>query len=626
MLRRFSAAFLLAFLSFVSLGLAQTDTLVVIHINDTHSHLVPYGPKNAEGVPKLGGLARAAHIVRELQARATKTLELHGGDLMVGDFMYTRFRGIPEIRVLKSLGWDVWTIGNHEFDEGPDFLDEALAEADVPDDSLVVISANLDLSQHPGLAGKVRPYTIRDYGDFKVGIFGLTPTMTNDYSRPSPVVVTDPFEAAAATVDSLRGRCDILLCLSHLGFGDDQELAARVGGIDVIVGGHSHTAIETAVPVLNPDADTTWIVQAGAHYNYVGTFRLVRQGGGFVFRDYRLIPVDDTVEEDPEVARIVQALKDTLAADPRYGDVYGEVIGQALVDMDRKVGPGPEKDTPVGNLITDALREAAGTDVAFEVHGYISDKLWAGPITPADVFHIAYYGYDARTGHGHNVLRIGLTGSQIRLGLEYTLKNGARDSDLWPEVSGMRVVFDSRSLLLLVKEITVGGEPINPDSVYSVALTDKLAEFLGAAGLEPMYVEPAGVSEYMALVNFVRAHTPIEYHAEGRIYDRAATGVEEGRSGELPTSLGLRNWPNPFNQSTVIAFTPQTGARGPGELYVVDARGRRVRTLWRGQIGARRRVTWDGTSDEGVLLPSGLYLAVLRAPGSVVVRKMLLLR
>jgi 2',3'-cyclic-nucleotide 2'-phosphodiesterase (5'-nucleotidase family) len=606
---------------------AQPDTLVVIHINDTHSHLVPYGPKDARGIGKLGGIARAATVVREIQATARHTLELHGGDLMVGDFMYTRFHGVPEIRLLLSLGWDAWTVGNHEFDAGPDFLLMSLSEAGVPTDSFAVISANLDLSRHPGLAGRIKPYVIRDYGSFKVGVFGLTPLMANTYSRPAPVVITDPLIAARAMIDTLRTRCDAIICLSHLGFGDDQRLAASVGGIDVIVGAHSHTVLPTAVAVANPASDTTWIVQAGSHYDYVGTFRLIRLASRFRLSDYRLLPVDDTVPEDAEVAAVVAALRDTLAADPRYGDVYGEVVGEALVDMDRQVGSGREKDTPVGNLIVDALREAAGADVAIDVHGWISDKLWAGPITRADLFHIAYYGLDPITGHGFNVMRIGLTGSQIRLGMEYTLRNAPQDGDLWPEVSGMRVVYDSRSFLLLVKEITVGGAPLKTDSVYSVAVTDGLAAFLGAAGLTPVYIQPVGISEYEALVNFARTHSPLGYRLEGRIVDLAAPAGVRGSSVEVLGSFPLlQSWPNPFNQATVIRLEFGPVPPEAFSLYILDAKGKRVRTLHEGPPDGRREFAWDGSSDDATPLPSGLYLAILQADRQTAVLKMLLLR
>lgn len=607
-------------------GLAQSDTLVVIHVNDTHSRLVPYGPKDPQGVGKLGGIARAATIVRQIQAMARHSLELHGGDLMVGDFMYTRFYGVPEIRLLKSLGWDAWTVGNHEFDAGPDFLTSALTEAGVPDDSFAVISANLDLSHHSGLAQRIRPYVVRDYGSFRVGIFGLTPPMANTFSRPAPVVVTDPVAAARAVVDSLLGRCDLILCLSHLGLGDDQRLAASVAGMAVIVGAHSHTVLTAPVPVVNPDSDTTWIVQAGSHYDYVGSFQLIRSGSRWRLANYQLHPVGEHVPEDPVVKAEVQALKDLLSADPRYGAVYDEVIGEASVDMDREVGSGREKDTPIGNLITDALREAAGTAVAIDVHGWISDRLWAGPLTRADLFHIAYYGLDPGTGYGFNVVRIGLTGSQLRLGMEYTLRNAPRDADLWPEVSGMKVVYDSRSLLLLVKEITVGGAPLRTDSVYSVALTDGLAAFLGSAGLTPVYVEPVGISEYEALVQFVRQHSPIAYATEGRIVDLAVTGVAQ-KAPEVPAGIELlHNWPNPFNQSTVIGFELAPIPSGIVRLAVFDASGKLVRLLFEGLWNGRNQFVWDGCSDDGQPLPSGVYLAVLQAGPRVTMHKMLLLR
>lgn len=603
---------------------AQTDTLVVIHINDTHSHLMPFGPKTESGVPKIGGMARAAHIIKQLRDAAGKSLLLHGGDLMVGDFMYTRFRGVPEMQILKDLGFGAICVGNHEFDEGPDFLVQAYEDAGLPTPDFAILSADLDMSQDSALAALVRPWVVKDYGTFKVGILGLTPPMTNDFSYPDPVHITDFVEAATAAVDSLSGRADVILALSHLGVDDDQVLASQVPGIDVIVGAHSHTVIEQAIPVVNPESDTTWIVQAGSHYRYVGTFKLVWNGSGARFTGYHLIPVNEAVPEDPEVAARIEALVDTLKADPRYGDVYGEVLAQAAVDVERSVGSGREKDTGIGNLITDALRAAAGADVAIDVHGYISEKLWAGPLTGADIFHIAYYGLDPVTGHGLNVVKVGLKGQDIRMGLEYTLRNSKTNGDLTPEISGMRVLYNSKSFVLMVKELTVNGEPIVSDSVYSVAMTDGLAAFLGSAGLTPEYVTPVGISEYRALVDWIQAHSPVNYGTEGRIVDVSVTGVETDRA-DTPKRFNLSPaYPNPFNSQTVFVYEVPDGEY---TLGVYDVRGRLVRRLAWGQSGAGpRRAVWNGRDRTGRSVPSGVYLIRLEAGGQVATRKVVLVR
>ncbi len=623
-MRRLVAVAAVAVVLLAGLVYGQTDTLVVIHINDTHSHLMPFGPKTASGVPKIGGMARAAHVIKELKSAATKSLLLHGGDLMVGDFMYTRFRGVAELRILKELGFGAICVGNHEFDEGPAFLAQAYKDAGLPTDEFAILTANVDMRADTALSRLVRPYTIKDYGTFRVGIFGLTPPMANSFSYPQPDSVTDFVAAARAAIDSLRQKVDILLCLSHLGVDDDQVLAADVSGIDVIVGAHSHTVLEEAIPVVNPAGDTTWIVQAGSHYRYVGTFKLIWQEPKARFAGYHLIRIDENVPEDPEVGGEIAALVDTLKNDPRYGDVYHQVLAEAAVDVERTVGEGRERDTGIGNLITDALRAAAGADVAIDVHGYISEKLWAGPLTGADIFHIAYYGYDPTTGHGLNVVKVGLKGKDIRMGMEYTLRNCKTNGDLTPEVSGMQVLYNSKSFVLMVRELTVNGSPIVPDSVYSVAMTDGLAAFLGSAGLAAEYVEPVGVSEYQALVSWIQAHSPVNYGTEGRIVDVSVTHVSGGRP-EAIQDFGLSaGYPNPFNARTVFVYQVPAGRFS---LSVFDVRGHLVKHLGgESTTGEFGRLVWDGRDTTGRSVATGVYIVRLEAAGRVATRKVVLVR
>jgi len=239
---------LIGILGIFSVAQAQVDTLTILHLNDTQSHILPYGPKDAEGNWTWGGMARIATLVGMNRMSANKVMLLHAGDFFLGDFMFQKYLGVAELEIMKILDYDALALGNHEFDLYPSTLKYVLNEAGFPGEGFSVLCANLDLSGDPELGYFVKPYTIKEYGDLKVGIFGLVTEMTNQLSNPSSVVVLPALNGAQAWVDTLEAHnCDLVILLSHLGFDYDQQVASSVSGIDLIVGGHSHTVINSPV-------------------------------------------------------------------------------------------------------------------------------------------------------------------------------------------------------------------------------------------------------------------------------------------------------------------------------------------------------------------------------------------
>jgi 5'-nucleotidase/UDP-sugar diphosphatase len=502
-----------------------TDTLTILHVNDTHSHLLPYGPKDEFGVGTRGGIARAASIIGGVQATEDNVLFLHAGDVFIGDFMFNKYFGVGELQILAQLGCDAMTLGNHEFDLTPFVLKLALGSAGFPIPGFDLLSANLDMSADPELDALVQPYVIKDVGDLKVGIFGLTTEETNAFSMPSPVVITSCVDGAVAAVSALAGQCDIIVGLTHLSFQVDCLIAANVPGIDIIVGGHSHDALAAPVGVTNPAAQTTWIVQSGAFYDNVGKLKLAYGPSGVEILDYQLIPVNSSVPEVPEVATVVQFLAGGVEVDPRYGSVYSDVIAEAAVDIERDLISG-YKDTPMGNLVTDAYRDTTKTDVALAVWGFISQKLYAGPLAGNDIFQTIPSGYDEISGHGFRVTTFDLTGMQLLMGLEFTTEQAIYMHDLYIQVSGMRFAYDSSQPLgEKLLWVLIGDQPIDPSAVYSVTTNSGVASFLSMAGLEPSNLQDAGITEYETLRDYIVENSPVNYGVEGRIIDVAETPV-----------------------------------------------------------------------------------------------------
>ena len=221
--------------------------LVVLHTNDTHSRMDPF-PMDGGRFQGLGGAARRATLIRRVREANEHVLLLDSGDIFQGTPYFNFFGGELEFRAMTAMGYDVATLGNHDFDNGVDGLVAMLPEA-----GFEFVSANYDVSGS-ALNGHVEPYTIREFGGVKVGIFGLGIAFEKLVlaSLHEGVVHTDPVATARGTCRELREReCSLIVCLSHLGYryGDparpsDRVLAAEVPGIDLVLGGHTHTFLD----------------------------------------------------------------------------------------------------------------------------------------------------------------------------------------------------------------------------------------------------------------------------------------------------------------------------------------------------------------------------------------------
>ena len=353
-----------AFILFTSLLFSQPDTLTILHVNDSHSTLEAIGPRDANLKGTLGGVSRIATLVGMTRMTDPNVLFLHAGDISIGDVFFNKNFHVPELQILSALGVDAMTVGNHEFDLGPEALLGSLQYSfPVATDAFPILTANVDFSDPTisGLQDYVDAYTIKEFGDLKVGIFGLTTPATNLLSNPSPAVVSDDIVTIAATmVGTLRTveNCDVVIFLSHLGVALDQVIVSYVPGINVIVGGHDHYKYEEPITMTDPMGGTTWIVQAGSNYLNAGKMKLLVDGTNVQLLAYQLIPIDTNIPQEPTV----QAIVDGMIADIEtfYGiPFFTQPMGYASSFFEEEAKDlltlGVH-DTPLGNLVADAFR------------------------------------------------------------------------------------------------------------------------------------------------------------------------------------------------------------------------------------------------------------------------------
>lgn len=554
---------LCALLVFQVPGFSQVDTVTILHVNDTHSNLGTLGSRDASLDGKLGGLARAASFIGSLKRTTPTALLLHAGDISIGDLFYTKYFAVAELQLLLGLGFDAVTLGNHDFDLGPaplqQMLDKAFAAGSFP-----VLSANavLDDPAVHGLKKHVAAYTIKHVGTRTVGIFGLTTPSTNLISNPAPVVLdTNIVPIAAAMVDTLKRRgCDVIICLSHLGLTLDRLLAGYVPGIHLIVGGHDHYLLGKAVHALDPAGDTTWIVQANAFYMNVGLVRLRVDGREVRLVECTPVPIDRSVPKEPTTEAVVNGM--VAGIESGYGPFFTRqvaTVGSFFKEVpDSLTAPG-WKDTPIGNLVTDAYRAALGTQIAIQGGGSTAQPLYPGPIVSADLFRVVGYGFNTDNGLGYHLARFEMKGSDLLAGLEFGLSAIEENDEYLLQVSGMSYEYapgNQPFKRVDRKDVKIGRAVLDPAAVYTIGANEFVPMFLSAIGIPyaKLHVFSGDTTEFQTLLAYAISSGTLWPKTEGRVQAIRATSTDGGAWIPLDFQLN-QDTPDPFNPEISIAFT-----------------------------------------------------------------------
>ena len=518
------------FLLFTSIIFSQPEILTILHVNDSHSTLEAIGPRDANLEGTLGGVSRVATLVGMTKMTEPNVLFLHAGDISIGDVFFNKNFHVPELQILNALGVDAMTLGNHEFDLGPEALLGSISYTfPDPADAFPILTANVDFSDPTisALENYVDEYTIIEFGDLKVGIFGLTTPATNLLSNPSPAVVSeDIFTIAATMVGTLRTveNCDVVIFLSHLGVALDQVIASNIPGINVIVGGHDHYKFEEPIALPDPVTGTTWIVQARSNYMYAGKMSLLVDGTNVQLVDYQLIPIDENIPPEPTV----QAIVDGMIADIElfYGiPFFTQPFGYAssfFEEEARDLLTLGAHDTPAGNLVADAFRSYTSTDIALQAGGSIALPLWEGTFTLGDLFRVNGYGFNLTNTLGFQLVTFDLTGMDILTGLEFGLSEIEMNDEFLLQVSGMEYTYDgTKPVWERLASVKINGMPIDPNATYSVTVNEIVLGIMNFVGIVPSNVTIlTGVTEFEALLTYTNNQQNIlTPSTSGRVYN-----------------------------------------------------------------------------------------------------------
>ena len=435
---------LLLLLAGAFLSCAAQREIRIIHVNDFHGFAVPYKPYGSD--ESQGGLAYLAARAEELRAEKP-ALFLAAGDMIQGNNWANLFQGKSSIEAMNVMNFDTMVVGNHEFDFGQEVLKERIGEANFP-----VLGANVI-----GLS-ELKPYIKKNVDGLSVAIIGVVTDDTPVTTHPKNVTglkFLSTEETIRKYTRELRGESDIIVVLSHSGFNADADLAKKVDGVDVIVGGHSHTKVTKPARV-----NKSLVVQAFEHGKALGVLDLAVKNGKVVGASGRLEPIKPTGKENKAVGAIVAKYQQKVDI------VMNETVGEALVDLD---GVNVRlRETNLGNLITDIMRNTAGADVAIINGGTIRTSIKQGHVKVSDVYAVVPF--------DNYIVSIKLTGQQIRDTLEHGVSAVEDEEGRFPQVAGLTFTYDLKGKKgSRVKEIFIGGTPLEAEKEYSVATNDFLA-------------------------------------------------------------------------------------------------------------------------------------------------------
>jgi 5'-nucleotidase / UDP-sugar diphosphatase len=480
---------------------AETVALTILHTNDTHGHLLPFrypaASRSAPGLDtlptgvELGGIARRATLakrIRDEQAgHGIPVWLVDAGDISEGTAFSVEYHGQADVEAMAAAGYTLGVLGNHELNLSLAGLRELIGKAPYP---LLCANAIVTATGQPLIA----PSLVREVGPLRVGVFGLlTRDAANYPAARDGLTIENEIAAARRTARELRTRADIVIAVSHAGKQMDEQIAAAVPEIDVIVGGHSHSRLPSgeliwrAQSLAVDDVGGTVIVQAHQWGGELGRLDLLFDkdaAGRWHVARYRaeLLPVTSDIPEDPQVAAVVSRYWQPVAAR------YGEVIGQASADF---VTVG--RDQAEYNLMTDAMRATLGSEVHIESQGGVRAPLCAGPITVADVVMVDPF--------SDTLVTFTISGRDLARVL-VALK---------PAVSGARYRVDGTQLT----RATVAGHKLEPGRVYLASTQSYVAQRV-LAPLMKLTFKDTGRQRRDALVAYIRSQHTIRPAYDGR--------------------------------------------------------------------------------------------------------------
>lgn len=459
-------------------GGAMADySLTILHTNDFHSRIEPINKydsgcseeDNADG-KCFGGSARLDTVIKDRRAASDNSILVDGGDQFQGSLFYTYYKGKVAAEMMNALGYDAMTVGNHEFDDGPEVLRGFMDAVEFP-----ILLSNADVSKEPQLADVLKPSIVIERGGEKIGLIGLTPEDTDELASPGPnVTFSNPVDAVKSEIEKLTTEgVNKIIVLSHSGYGTDLDLASKVSGIDVIVGGHSNTLLSNTSDrakgpyptwVEAPDGNKTAIVQAYAYGKFLGELNVTFDDNGVVTQAVgEPVIVDGQFAENADLKSRIKQLAEPL------DEIRQEVVAQSTGAIEGERDICRVQECAMGNLIADAMLDRVkdqGIQIAIQNSGGVRASIDAGEVTMGEVLTVLPF--------QNTLATFQLKGADIIAALENGVSQVEEVKGRFPQVSGLKFTWTKSKPAgegrILSAEVMENGTwaPIDQNKTYGV--------------------------------------------------------------------------------------------------------------------------------------------------------------
>jgi 5'-nucleotidase / UDP-sugar diphosphatase len=512
---------------------AQADfSLNILHINDLHSRIESINKYNstcnAKGEEEgkcFGGIARVKTMIdqrrKALKGAGKNVLTIDAGDEFQGSLFYSTYKGAAAVEFMNGIGFDVMAVGNHEFDDGPKGLADFIDKAEFP-----VISGNIDVSSEPLLKGKVKGYIIKEVGGEKIGVVSTLAEDTVETSSPGDKVIFSSSEdyLKQAVMELTEQGVNKIIAVTHEGLPKDMDLASKVSGIDMIVGGHSHTLLsntnkkaEGPYPVIvkNPDGKEVPIVHAFAYSKYVGDIEVTwNDNGDIISAKGEPILLDKSVAPDAAFAARVAELGAPIE------ELKVKVIGSTGAIIDGSRENCRQMECEMGNLVADAMLdrvEGQGVTIAIQNGGGLRASIDAGEVTMGEVLTVLPF--------QNTLATFELKGADVIAALENGVSQVEEVKGRFPQVAGLKVTWTRTKPVgerVLKVEVMKDGAwaPIDPDATYGVVTNN----YMRSGGDGYKIFKTGGMNAYdygpgleQVLADYIAAHADYMPALDGRI-------------------------------------------------------------------------------------------------------------
>ncbi|MBI3964787.1 MAG: bifunctional metallophosphatase/5'-nucleotidase [Chloroflexi bacterium] len=533
-------------------ALAQNDEVKITLFHDTHLHGNLWTP---DGLT-FGHFTGVVQQARSSLPKPENSLFVGNGDDVATSVASSIFRGEHVVDAFNAAKLDANTFGNHDFDLGPDRLRELVKLAKYP-----YVSANVRDAQSGDVFAAdlgVRRFLIKDVAGVKVGLTGLAPHETPSLSSPGPTVrFLEPADAMREVVPQLRaGGAQIVVLLSHLCGDETERVAQQVNGIDVAVGDHCADVLRQPKVV-----NGTIVSRRGDELKLVGQLDLTVRGGKIAGHEYRPHAVTPQSPVDPVVNPVVERYRS------RLNDELSQPVGVTTVPLVVNRNAMRTGEAAVGNLVADAMRATAQTDLALQNGGGLRGETTygPGPLKRSDVVSILPF--------PNYVTVLRLTGADVRAALEHGVSRVEVGEGRFPQVSGLSFTFDPLAPSgARVRSVTVNGRPIDPAAKYTLATFDFLAN--GGDGYDVLkraeVVLPASAGPLQAnvVMDYIAKQGTVSPAIEGRIRSTATAPPAPATAGPAtgaapPAGASAGSPATPTGPTSGSSATPAGPSAGP---------------------------------------------------------------